>query len=74
MASSPTSDAELTDGGVLPLCRLRHLGSTEVWGFGRYLASSDEYEDQSLPTGSVTGPATDTLDGACSLYLAGPTC
>jgi len=66
-------DAELTVGGVLPLCRLRYLGSTQVWGFGLYLASSDNYEDQILPTGSFTGPATEALDCACNLYLAGPT-
>lgn len=65
-------DAELTDGGVLPLCRLRYLGSTQVWGFGLYLASSDNYEDQILPTGSFTGPATEALDCACSVHLAGP--
>jgi len=33
-----------------------------VWGFRLYLASSDNYEDQILPTGSVTGPATEALD------------
>jgi hypothetical protein len=66
-------DAELGDGDVLPLCRLRYLGSADVWGFGLYLASSDKYEDQILPTGSFTGPATEALDCACSLYLAGPT-
>jgi len=66
-------DAELADGDVLPLCRLRYLGSTDVWGFGLYLASSDKYEDQILPTGSFTGTATDAVDCACSLYLAGPT-
>jgi hypothetical protein len=66
-------DAEVADGDVLPLCRLRYLGSTDVWGFGLYLASSDKYEDQILPTGSFTGTATDALDCACSLYLAGPT-
>jgi len=67
-------DAELTDGDVLPLCRLRYLGSADVWGFGLYLASNDKYEDQILPTGSFTGPATQALDCACSLYLAGPDC
>jgi len=66
-------DAELADGDVLPLCRLRYLGSTDSWGFGLYVASSDKYEDQILPTGSFTGTATEALDCACSLYLAGPT-
>jgi hypothetical protein len=65
-------EAELADDEVLPLCRLRYLGSVDVWGFGLYLASTDKYEDQVLPTGSFTGPATDALDCACSLYLAGP--
>jgi hypothetical protein len=60
------------DGQPLPLCRLRYLGSASTWGFGLYLASSDKYEDQILPTGSFTGTATDALDCACSLYLAGP--
>jgi hypothetical protein len=66
-------DAELANDDVLRLCRLRYLGSTNVWGFGLYLASSDTYEDQILPTGSFTGTATDALDCACSLYLTGPT-
>jgi len=64
--------AELADGEVLPLCRLHYLGDADVWGFGLYLASSDKYQNQILPTGSFTGPATDALDCACSLYLAGP--
>jgi hypothetical protein len=65
--------AELADGDMLPLCRLRYLGSVDEWGFGLYLASSDTYEDQILPTGGFTGTATDALDCACGLYLAGPT-
>lgn len=64
--------ATADDEHALPLCRLRYLGSTSTWGFGLYLASSDKYEDQILPTGSFTGTATDALDCACSLYLAGP--
>lgn len=60
------------DEHALPLCRLRYLGSASAWGFGLYLASSDKYEDQILPTGSFTGTATDALDCACGLYLAGP--
>lgn len=66
-------DAELADSDVLPLCRLRYLGSTDLWGFGLYLGSSDTYQDQILPTGSFTGTATEALDCACSLYLADPT-
>lgn len=48
-------DAELADGEVVPLIRLRHLGSADEWGFGLYLASSGKYEDQVLPTGGFTG-------------------
>jgi hypothetical protein len=64
--------ATAADDQPLPLCRLRYLGSASTWGFGLYLASSDNYEDQILPTGSFTGTASDALDCACSLYLAGP--
>jgi hypothetical protein len=66
-------EGALTDGEVLPLCRLRYMGSATSWGFGLYLASSDKYEDQILPTGGFTGTAEDALDCAGSLYLAGPT-
>lgn len=64
--------ATANDDQALPLCRLRYLGSASNWGFGLYLASSDKYEDQILPTGSFTGTATEALDCACSLYLASP--
>jgi hypothetical protein len=66
-------DGQLADGELLPLCRLRYLGSATVWGFGLYLASSDRYEDQTLPTGSFTGTPEEALDCACGLFLAGPT-
>ena len=62
-------DAQLSDGEVVPLIRLRYLGSAENWGFGLYLASSDKYEDQILPTGAFTGTPEDALDCACELYL-----
>jgi hypothetical protein len=62
-------DAELPDGELIPLIRLRYLGSADDWGFGLYLASSDKYEDQILPTGSFTGTPEDALDCACELYL-----
>ena len=65
-------EGELADGEILPLCRLRYLGSPTAWGFGLYLASSDRYEDQVLPTGSFTGTAEEALDCACGLYLTGP--
>lgn len=66
-------EGELADGEHLPLCRLRYGGSASTWGFGLYLASSDRYEDQVLPTGSFTGSPEDALDCACGLYLTGPT-
>ena len=62
-------DAQLSDGELVPLIRLRYLGSADDWGFGLYLASSDKYEDQILPTGSFTGTPEDALDCACELYL-----
>jgi hypothetical protein len=65
-------DAELSDGELIPLIRLRYLGSTDEWGFGLYLASSDKYEDQILPTGSFTGTPEEALDCACELYLDAP--
>jgi hypothetical protein len=65
-------DAELTDGEIVPLIRLRYLGSAEDWGFGLYLASTDKYEDQVLPTGSFTGTPEEALDCACELFLTGP--
>ncbi|GAC1355140.1 MAG: hypothetical protein NVSMB29_20370 [Candidatus Dormibacteria bacterium] len=69
-------EGKLTDGEVLPLCRLRYLDSATTRGFGLYLASTDRYEDQILPTGSFTGSFTgspeEALDCACDLYLAGP--
>lgn len=63
---------KLPDGEDLPLCRLRYLGSPTTWGFALYLASSDRYEDQILPTGSFAGSPEEALDCACELYLAGP--
>ena len=65
-------DAELPDGELVPLIRLRYLGSADDWGFGLYLASSDKYEDQILPTGSFTGTPEQALDCACELHLDSP--
>ena len=65
-------DAELPNGEIVPLIRLRYLGSTDDWGFGLYLASSGKYEDQILPTGSFTGTPEEALDCACELYLTAP--
>lgn len=65
-------EAELPEDELLPLIRLRYLGSADDWGFGLYLASSDKYEDQILPTGSFTGTPEEALDCAGELYLDGP--
>ncbi len=65
-------DGQLPDGETLPLCRLRYAGSATTWGFALYLASSNRYEDQLLPSGSFAGTAEEALDCACGLYLAGP--
>jgi hypothetical protein len=65
-------DAELPDGEIVPLIRLRYLGSADEWGFGLYLASTDKYEDQILPTGGFTGTPEEALDCACELYLDAP--
>ena len=64
---------ELTDGTVLPLCRLRYGGSAHQWGFAIYRASHDDYEDSYLPTGYPVGTCEEALDTACGLYLSDPT-
>lgn len=61
--------AELADGTTQPLIRLRYGGSAQHWGFGLYLASSDKYENQILPSGFPTGSPEEALDCACGLYL-----
>jgi hypothetical protein len=66
-------DGVLPDGQVLPLCRLRYVGSATTWGFAIYRASHDDYEDNILPSGSPTGTAEEALDCACGLYLNDPT-
>ena len=48
-------EGELADGDRLPLIRLRYSGSASTWGFGLYLASSGQYEDQILPPGLPIG-------------------
>jgi hypothetical protein len=65
-------EAELKDGELLPLIRLRYLGSANDWGFGLYLASSGTYEDQILPTGSFTGTPEQALECAGELYIDAP--
>lgn len=66
-------DGVLTDGTVLPLMRLRYLGSARTWGFAIYLASSGKYQDSFLPSGVPSGSPEEALDCACGLYLADPT-
>jgi hypothetical protein len=61
--------AHLADGTTQPLIRLRYGGSAHHWGFGLYLASSDRYEDQTLPSGLPIGSPEEALDCACGLYL-----
>ncbi len=63
----------LPDGEALPLCRLRYGGSASRWGFAIYRASHDDYEDNFLPTGLMSGSPEDALDTACGLYLGDPT-
>ncbi|MEU6716378.1 hypothetical protein ABZ897_33355 [Nonomuraea sp. NPDC046802] len=62
-------EGELADGHRLPLIRLRYGGSTSMWGFGLYLASSGKYENQILPTGMSAGTPQEALDCSCDLYL-----
>ena len=64
---------ELTDGEVLPLCRLRYAGSASTWGFAIYRASHDDYDESIFPTGLPIGTCEDALDTACGLYLGDPT-
>lgn len=66
-------DAQLPDGQILPLCRLRYGGTASRWGFAIYLASQDRYEDSVLPTGYTAGSPEEALDCACGLYLGDPT-
>jgi hypothetical protein len=57
----------------IPLCRMRYLGLPDEWGFALYRASTEQYEDTLLPTGSFTGTPQQALDCACGLYLNDPT-
>ena len=66
-------DAELADGDILRLCRLRYGGSAHQWGFAIYRASHDDYEDSYLPSGYPVGTCEEALDTACGLYLGDPT-
>ncbi|MGW4276251.1 AAA family ATPase [Streptomyces seoulensis] len=64
--------AELPDGHSLPLCRLRFAGVLHTWGFALYLASSDSYRDNFLPSGLPAGSPEEALDCAGDLYLNAP--
>lgn len=53
----------------LPLCRLRFIGMLHTWGFALYLASTDSYREDILPSGLPTGSPEEALDCAGELYL-----
>ena len=65
-------EADLPDGTVRPLIRLRYGASARHWGFGLYLASSGTYENQILPPGFPSRSHEQALDCACRLYLDNP--
>ena len=58
---------------VLPLCRLRYVGSAHDWQVAIYRASHDDYAESIFPTGLPIGTCEDALDLACGLYLNDPT-
>ncbi|MET9388531.1 hypothetical protein ABZY09_48165 [Streptomyces sp. NPDC002928] len=64
--------AELPGEEPLPLCRLRFTGALHTWGFALYLASSDSYRDNILPSGLPAGSPEEALDCAGDLYLSQP--
>ncbi|MGW9133521.1 hypothetical protein [Streptomyces sp. NPDC055681] len=64
--------AELPGEEPLPLCRLRFTGVLHTWGFALYLASSDSYRDNILPSGLPAGSPEEALDCAGDLYLSQP--
>ena len=55
-------DAQLPDGQVMPLCRLRYGGSASSWGFAIYLASHDKYEESLLPSGYPVGSPQEVIE------------
>jgi len=65
-------DAELADGTVERLFRLRYAGSANMWGFAIYLWSKEGYEDSFLPNGNLAGTPEQALDCAAGLYLNNP--
>ena len=65
-------DGVLTDGTVLPLCRLRYIGSAHDWRFAIYRASHNDYNEAIFPTGLPIGTCEDALDTACSFLPRRP--
>ncbi|BCK73704.1 hypothetical protein Srufu_076570 [Streptomyces libani subsp. rufus] len=61
--------AELPGDQSIPLCRLRFTGVLHTWGFALYLASSDSYKDNILPSGLPAGSLEEALDCAGDIYL-----
>ncbi|MGH3886001.1 MAG: hypothetical protein ACRDSZ_05405 [Pseudonocardiaceae bacterium] len=53
--------------------RLRYLGLADQWGFARYQAGVDGYQDTLPPTGTPTGTSEQGLDCARGRYLNNPT-
>ncbi|MFE5586415.1 hypothetical protein [Kitasatospora sp. NPDC056531] len=59
----------MPSGHSLPLCRPRFTGVLHT--FALYLASSDSYKDNILPSGLPAGSPEEALDCAGDLYLSG---
>jgi hypothetical protein len=58
-------EGQLTDGGRLPLMRLRYGGSATYWGLAIHTPSNDRYE--AAPW--FTGTPQEALDLVCDLYV-----
>lgn len=66
-------DAQLPDGEIQPLCRLRYHGDEHIFGFALWRASHDDYEDTILPNGDWTTTIENAFDTAASFYLTDDT-
>ena len=55
---------------VTHLCRLRYLGSRDIWGFEFFTYSSNKYEPSVFPSGLPTGTPEDAFDIAASVHLS----
>ncbi|MBP2370668.1 hypothetical protein [Pseudonocardia parietis] len=62
-----------TETEILPLRRLRYVGSAHDWQVAIYRASHDDYAESIFPHGLPFGTCQDALDLACGLYLNDPT-